>query len=506
MKYVNLAAVAAGLATAAPAKGPSAFEGLVSKTAEEVSEFEVQVLGGMTLRAPQVYNTNFIQTKRGPRAYVQSLRKYSAFGATIPPNLLQIIDEILGELGLGDILGGGTGSGTGTGTGAGKGNGGNSGNGSSGRQGGNGTQSGGGKGGGGGSGSGRGSGGGNATAPSNGTAKGQGEVAAVPQMFDSEYLAAVQIGTPPQDVTLDFDTGSSDLWVFSSDTPASQVSGQKIYTPGQSSTSKQLDGASWKITYGDGSGASGIVYTDVVTVGGVSVPNQAVEAATTVAGSFSQDAASSGLLGLAMDSINTVQPRAQKTFFSNAMANLAMPLFTANLKQGEPGNYNFGFVDQTEFTGNINFVPVNASQGFWAFNSEGFTVGNGQAQDFPHQAIADTGTTLMLVADEMVEAYYAQVPSAQNNAQIGGFVFDCNATLPSLTANIGGFQVAIPGSIIRFAPADTDSFDTATACFGGVQSNTGLPFAIYGDIFLKAAFTVFDGGNMRIGFAAKSGQ
>jgi hypothetical protein len=170
------------------------------------------------------------------------------------------------------------------------------------------------------------------------------------------------------------------------------------------------------------------------------------------------------------------------------------------------GNYNFGFVDQTEFTGNINFVPVNASQGFWAFQSEGFSVGDGQAQDFSHQAIADTGTTLMLVQDQMVEAYYAQVPSAQNNAQVGGFVFDCNEELPSLTANIGGFQAVIPGSIIKFAPADTDSFDTATSCFGGIQSNTGLPFAIYGDIFLKAAFTVFDGGNMRIGFAAKSGQ
>lgn len=199
MKYVNFAALAAGLASAAPAKQPSAFEGLVSKTAEEVSDFEVQVLGGMTLRAPQVYNTNFIQMKRGPRAYVQSLRKYSAFGATIPPNLLQIIDEILGELGLGDLLGDGTGTGTGTGTGAGSGKG-NGGSGSGGRQGGNGTQSGGsGRGNGGGaSGGGRGSGGGNGTTtPSNGTASGPGQGALPWDMMIYDSLTSQQGRLPP---------------------------------------------------------------------------------------------------------------------------------------------------------------------------------------------------------------------------------------------------------------------------------------------------------------------
>jgi hypothetical protein len=151
-------------------------------------------------------------------------------------------------------------------------------------------------------------------------------------------------------------------------------------------------------------------------------------------------------------------------------------------------------------------VPVNASSGFWAFQSEGFSVGNGQAQSFPHQAIADTGTTLMLVPDQMVKAYYGQIRSAKNNATVGGFVFDCKEEVPSFTTSIGGYQVVIPGSIIKFAPVDGDSFDTATTCFGGIQSGMGLNFAIYGDIFLKAAFTVFDGGNMRIGFAAKSGQ
>lgn len=149
-----------------------------------------------------------------------------------------------------------------------------------------------------------------------------------------EYLTPVQIGTPPQTVMLDFDTGSSDLWVFSSTTPTTQSQGHQLYTSNKSSTATTVQGAKWKITYGDGSGASGTVFQDVVSVGGVSVKSQAVEAATTVSGSFVQDTDTSGLLGLAMDSINTVTPTAQKTFFSNAMKNLAMPLFTANLKQG----------------------------------------------------------------------------------------------------------------------------------------------------------------------------
>ena len=66
-----------------------------------------------------------------------------------------------------------------------------------------------------------------------------------------------------------------------------------------------MQGAQFSISYGDGSGAAGTVGTDVVTIGGVSVQNQAVELANKVSQSFVQDVNTDGLVGLAFSKLNT---------------------------------------------------------------------------------------------------------------------------------------------------------------------------------------------------------
>ena len=296
-------------------------------------------------------------------------------------------------------------------------------------------------------------------------------------------------------------TNRTHRWVFSSELPANEQSNHAIYNPASSSTAKELSGETWSISYGDGSSASGNVYTDTVDVGGTTVTGQAVELAQTISSEFAQDE-SDGLLGLAFSSINTVTPDKQQTFFTNAETLLDSPVFTADLKKGQPGSYNFGYIDSSAYTGAITYTAVDNSQGFWGFTSAGYTVGTGNAVTESIPAIADTGTSLLLVPDDVVAGYYAQVPGSSNSQADGGYVFPCSATLPSIAFQIEGYSAVVPGDYMNYAPVSAGS----SSCFGGIQSDSGIGFSIFGDVFLKSQFVVFSdaSGGPQLGFAAKN--
>lgn len=47
------------------------------------------------------------------------------------------------------------------------------------------------------------------------------------------------------------------------------------------------------------------------------------------------------------------------------------------LKYHAPGTYDFGYIDNSKFQGELTYTDVDSSQGFWMFTADGYGVGNG---------------------------------------------------------------------------------------------------------------------------------
>ncbi|TVY91799.1 Penicillopepsin [Lachnellula willkommii] len=323
-----------------------------------------------------------------------------------------------------------------------------------------------------------------------------GSAPAVPTEYDSEYLVSTTVGG--QKLNLDFDTGSADLWVFSTSLSAASRKGHSVYNPSDSSTYKKKSGYTWSIEYADGSGASGTVGTDTVTVGGTSVKGQAVELATKVSSEFVSDT-SDGLVGLAFSSINTVSPEAQDTFFDNAKDSLDAPLFAAYLPLTGDGAYDFGYTDSSKYNGSIKYTDVDSSNGFWEYPSTSYKVNGKTHTASGWTAITDTGTTLLLVGDSAVDNYYDGVSSASYDSDQGGYTFPCSTTLPPISLRIGDTNYAtVLGTSLNYSPTDS----SGETCFGGIQSVGEGSQAIYGDVFLHNNYGVFDASGPKFGFAS----
>jgi aspergillopepsin I len=161
-----------------------------------------------------------------------------------------------------------------------------------------------------------------------------------------------------------------------------------------------------------------------------------------------------------------VQPQPQKTFFDTVKSQLNKPLFAATLKHNAPGSYDFGYIDSSKYSGTLAYTTVDNSQGFWSFTADSYSVG-GSGSGGSITGIADTGTTLLLLDDTVVSAYYSQVQGAQNSQSDGGYVFDCSTQLPDFSVTIAGYQAVVPGSLINFQP----TIQGGSSCFGAIQSN-----------------------------------
>lgn len=195
----------------------------------------------------------------------------------------------------------------------------------------------------------------------------------------------------------------------------------------------------------------------------------------------------------------------QSTFISNAIKQgLPEPLFTAQLRSQAPGSYDFGYIDASKYTGPLTYAPIDSADGYWRFNTTafGFSYSNGTSISYPWigDSIADTGTSILFLDLNIVQGYWNDVSSAYYDRGQGGYAFACDdaSILPDLTIAIGNYTAVIPGAQLAYAPLSNGS----TTCYGALQGNSGLPFQILGDTFLKNVFAVFNAASPpTIGFA-----
>lgn len=202
-----------------------------------------------------------------------------------------------------------------------------------------------------------------------------------------------------------------------------------------------MAGSTFSVSYGDNSEIYGTVGTDVVEMAGLTVLKQAIGLPTAVTSSFQSDTWSDGVLGLGFKDNNDILPNKQPTFFENIMGTLQAPLFTANLKKNTAGSYQFGYIDNTAYSGEIYYTPVNSSQGYWQFETApGASPG-----------IADTGSSILFLDDELVMNYWKQVNSHTSDSE--GVVFLCSERLPDFVIQLGtSYTATIAGELINYAP------------------------------------------------------
>ncbi|GLB33562.1 putative peptidase A1 family protein [Lyophyllum shimeji] len=302
------------------------------------------------------------------------------------------------------------------------------------------------------------------------------------------WHGTISLGTPPVSFTVDFDTGSSDLFL-PAQTCQVNCEGHIAYDTDASSTARNLN-RTFSLSFGDGSTVHGNQFTDTVIIANLTATNQTVGAASRYSTGFAIDQfPPDGLMGMAFPQISNFPAN---PVFQTLIAENKTTARQFAFKLTNSGSELFlGGANNSQFIGSLSINPV-VREGFWQVSLDAVNV-NGAAAVVAQSAIIDTGTTLVLGNWNSVSAVYAAIPGSQAaTSTIGPGFF----TYLSISLTFGGKAFAISPSTFNLGLAAPGSSD----CVGGIAA-INENFWIVGDVFLQNVYTVFDVGNSSVGFA-----
>lgn len=319
------------------------------------------------------------------------------------------------------------------------------------------------------------------------------------------YFGEVEIGSPPQKLTVVFDTGSGNLIVPGQDCDSDACVKHKRFDHRRSKDSKMVncDGTNVadgmeqdEITISFGTGhVTGRCFTDSVCVSNVCSPANFISSTDESSqpfASFSFD----GVLGLALDSM----AQADKFSIMNRLHTsgvLLKPLFSVFLSDSdsESSEVTFGDIKKEHMASDLYWVPVSGSAGYWEVEIEDIYFDKKPMNICKNCRVAvDTGTSELAGPTDTIT-------KLQSLLNVDG---DCSnaGKLPKLGFAVKG-ETGKP-KILSLSPEDYTS-PSASGCSLSLMSldvpPPKGPLFIFGIPFLQKYYTVYDHHTSRVGFA-----
>ncbi|KAJ3274385.1 hypothetical protein HDV01_002989 [Terramyces sp. JEL0728] len=315
------------------------------------------------------------------------------------------------------------------------------------------------------------------------------------------YKADIVVGTN-QKLSIDLDTGSSDLWVRGSqcnDNGDGSCTGSSVDT---SDSNLADQGQTYSVKYGSGS-VDGEIYTADVSVAGAKVQSLPIGVGTTLQGFANQ---ADGLLGLGFDSISQISKALGKSanFFDGLGYTGQQNVFSFYLsdsKDGDNGEVTFGGIDSSKYTGSINYVPLN-SETYWQFDATDLTYNiGGQTgavgdSSYSTDAISDTGTSLIILGQSAADGINNAIGATFDSSQ-GAYTIDCGVAQSGSPIEFvfSQFTLSVPPAYYVLDAGNGQ-------CISGILAGAGNGTPnIFGDILSRAYYTVYDKANNQVGFA-----
>ncbi|KAF7342890.1 Acid protease [Mycena sanguinolenta] len=322
---------------------------------------------------------------------------------------------------------------------------------------------------------------------------------------DLQWYGDMTVGTPPQNFTVVFDTGSFTLEVPGTACGAA-CANQRQFNSSASSTFLDQNSSS-TITFGTGVGVDPVVgdnwqlelelVADTFSIAGMTIPFGGFYLITNQTPTFLPDP---------FDGIRGLGPESAALFADGGYPAIFGMLFVPESEGGQ-GELTLGGVDTTKFSTSLLFSP-QVGDGNWQLASEGIFVNRKTASILQNNLtlIFDSGTSNMLFEQSIAEAIYGMISPdiAPNTDEPGTYGIACDLipTLPAVIditfAGISGqdaFNLTIPSSELSSGPFTKKPELCQTLI------NVSEGFNLVGLSLLKHYYSVWDIDNQRIGFA-----